>query len=72
MVSILFYQRTPVTRATNFACNECQSILPPSPSMNYFDVFELKQNFDLSTAEVQKKFKDLQVRWEWKLNYNRN
>lgn len=53
----------PVT-SMEFFCSACNAIQPPSETITYFDLMASPKTFDVNTAQLTEKYKELQ----WKLH----
>ncbi|XP_058808336.1 iron-sulfur cluster co-chaperone protein HscB [Phymastichus coffea] len=42
-------------------CSKCKALQKPPKDLNYFDIIGVKQDFDISVEDVQKKYRKLQT-----------
>ncbi|GBG93439.1 hypothetical protein CBR_g70174 [Chara braunii] len=54
--------RGPGTPANLFFCEECGSIQPVDPNVDYFDLLSVKKEFGVDEKELESKYKGLQKR----------
>lgn len=42
-------------------CSKCKALQKPPKDLNYFDIIGVKQDFDISVEDIQKKYRKLQI-----------
>lgn len=60
--AVLINFRQEVLLTALFFCPKCSTVIPFDHDKTYFDIFQMDFLFDLPIPELQKRFKDLQVR----------